>query len=65
MLFSSVFSIDICISLQKTKSNFMNLLFAQAAANTQNESTLMIIGIGALLVSLALLLWKKDTRTAA
>lgn len=43
----------------------MNLLFAQAATNTQNESTLMIIGIGALLVSLALLLWKKDTSTAA
>ena len=43
----------------------MNLLFAQAAANTPNESTLMFIGIGALVLSMALLLWKKDTRTAA
>ena len=61
----SVFSIDICTQLQNLKTFFMNLLFAQAAANTPNESALMIIGVGAIIVALALLLWKNDSKATA
>lgn len=43
----------------------MNLLFAQVAANTPNESALMIIGVGAIIVALALLLWKNDSKATA
>lgn len=51
--------------IKKLKIIVMNLLFAQAAANTPDESVLMIVGIVACLASLALILWKKDTRSAA
>lgn len=43
----------------------MNLLFAQTATNTPDESVLMIIGVGAILVSLALLLWKNNAKATA
>jgi hypothetical protein len=43
----------------------MNLLFVQAAANTPNESALMIIGVGACVLAMALLLWKRNVKTTA
>ena len=47
----------------KLKFNSMILLATQIANNTPNESTLMIIGVTACIISIVLLLWKNEAKT--
>ncbi len=43
----------------------MNLLFAQAVVNAPNESALMIVGVVACIGVFALLLKKRNSKSAA
>jgi hypothetical protein len=47
----------------KLKLKLMILLAAQIANNTPNESSLMIIGVTACIISIVLLLWKNEAKT--
>lgn len=47
------------------KTILMNLLFSQVASNTPDESVLMVIAVAACLISLTLLLWKNNAKSAS